>query len=113
MLREGCRIINLHIASGIPAQKLKVVYVIHGNAVDFLLNDKMYKEKFKIENPNLSLIKQMQSKGVKFIVWGQVMSWEGLKLGDLTENVKEAYSAKTALSNYQTQGYVLYKLTSE
>ena len=73
----------------------------------------MYKDKYKVENPNLALIKQMQSKGIKFVVCGQIMTYYGYRLSDLTENVKEAFSAKTALSNYQTQGYVYYKLTDE
>lgn len=108
-LVEAGRILNLHIASGIPPEKLKMVFVIHGSATDILLKDDLYKAKYKIENPNLKLIKQMQSKGAKFVVCGQIMSWDGLKLTDLTENVKEAFSAKTALSNYQTQGYILFK----
>lgn len=110
MLVEAGRIINLHIASGISAEKLKIVFVIHGSAVDFLLKNEMYKAKYKIENPNLSLIKQMQSKGAKFVVCGQIMSWDGLKLSDLTENIKEAFSAKTAVTNYQTQGFILNKI---
>ena len=113
LLVEAARIINLHIASGIAPEKLKVVFVIHGGAVRFLFNDKMYREKYKIGNPNLSLIKQMQTKGIRFVVCGQYMTWEGLKLADLTENIYEAYSAKTALSNYQNQGYIFYKLEND
>jgi intracellular sulfur oxidation DsrE/DsrF family protein len=110
MLLEAGRIINLHIASGIPADKLKVVFVIHGKAVDVLYNNKMYQEQYKIDNPNLALIKQMQDKGIKFIVCGQLMTWGGLKLSNLTEGIKEAYSAKTAVSNYQNQGYIYAKI---
>lgn len=113
LLVEAARIINLHIASGIAPEKLKVVFVIHGGAVRFLFNDKMYREKYKIGNPNLPLIKQMQTKGIRFVVCGQYMTWEGLKLADLTENIYEAYSAKTALSNYQNQGYIFYKLEND
>lgn len=113
LLLEAGRIINLHIASGIPAKKLKVVFVVRGPAIFFLLNDSMYKSKFKVENPNISLIKQMQSKGITFVVCGQTMAWGGYRLSDLTENVKEAVSAKTARSNYESQGYVDYDLTDE
>lgn len=113
MLIEAGRIMNLHIGSGIPAEKLKAVFVIHGPAVNFLLNNKTYREKYKIDNPNLPLIKQMQNKGIKFVVCGQYMTWEGLKLSDLTENIQEAFSAKTALSNYQNQGYIFYKLEND
>lgn len=112
-LIEAGRIMNLHVASGISPEKLHIVVVVHGSAIDFLLNNNSYKEKYKVENPNLSLIKQMQSKGVKFVVCGQLMTWDGLTLNDLTENVKEAFSAKTALSNYQTQGFVLYQLNDK
>lgn len=111
-LVEAGRIMNLHVASGISPENLKIVIVLHGRAVNFLLNNDFYKEKYKIENPNLSLIKQMQSKGVKFIICGQTMVGNGLKLNDLTENIKEAFSAKTALSNYQTQGFVLYQINN-
>lgn len=113
LLVEAARIINLHIASGIAPEKLKAVLVIHGGATKFLFNDLMYKDNFKIANPNLPLIKQMQNKGIKFVVCGQYMTWEGLKLGDLTKNIQEAFSAKTALSNYQNQGYIYYKLENE
>jgi intracellular sulfur oxidation DsrE/DsrF family protein len=113
LLLEAGRIINLHIASGIPAEKLKVVFVVRGPAIFFLLNDTMYKSKYKVENPNISLIKQMQSKGISFVVCGQTMTWGGYRLSDLTENVKEAVSAKTARSKYESQGYVDYELTNE
>jgi|GEM_PF-827434 len=112
-LTEAGRIINLHVASGIPAEKLKMVFVIHGNAVNILLNNEKYKEKYKIDNPNIALIKQLQSKGAKFVVCGQLMTWAGMKLSDLTEDIKEAYSAKTALTNYQNQGYILEKISAE
>ena len=108
-LIEAGRILNLHVGSGITPEKLKMVFVVHGSATDILLNNANYKAKYKVDNPNLSLIKQMQSKGAKIVVCGQIMSWDGLKLSDLTEDIKEAFSAKTALSNYQTQGYILYK----
>lgn len=108
-LVESGRILNLHVGSGIPPEKLKMVFVIHGSATDILLKDDLYKAKYKVDNPNGKLIKQMQSKGAKFVVCGQIMSWDGLKLTNLMDNVKEAFSAKTALSNYQTQGYILFR----
>lgn len=108
-LIEAGRILNLHVGSGISPEKLKIVFIVHASATDILLNNENYKAKFKVGNSNLPLIKQMQSKGAKFLVCGQSMSWDGLKLKDLIENVQEAFSAKTALSNYQTQGYILYK----
>ena len=112
-LVETTRILNLHGGSGIPTDRIKPVYFLHGYAMDILMNNDNYKKKYKADNPNLALIKQLQSKGAKFVVCGQSMTWQGWKLSDFTEDVKEAFSAKTALTSYQKQGYILHKIDAQ
>ena len=112
-LLETGRIMNLTVGSGFSPEKLKVAIVVHGGAIDILLNNENYQKKYKTDNPNIPLIKQMQSKGVQFVVCGQQMSWTGGRLADFTEGIKEAFSAKTAIRDFQSQGYILEKLEAE
>ncbi|HTQ65612.1 MAG TPA: DsrE family protein [Puia sp.] len=112
-LAEVGRVINLHIAAGIPKENLNSVLVIHGAALNAVLNDEAYRKKFKTDNPNLALLKQFDSLGIKLIVCGQAMAFFGFKKEELIPEVRTAISAKVALSTYQLKGYVLYEMKDE
>lgn len=109
-LIEVARILNLNIASGVPPEKLKVAVVFHGPASKILLNNETYRKDYNIDNPNISLIKQMQSKGVEFVLCGQFMAWQGWKTSNLIDGVKKAFSAMTAIEDFQNRGYIFQKI---
>jgi intracellular sulfur oxidation DsrE/DsrF family protein len=107
-LAEVGRIINLHIASGIPKNKLDVVVVVHGPALYALYTNDVYKKKYGINNPNIVLINELMKNGVKFIACGQVMNFFDVKQEEMVPNIKISLTAQTVLSNYQLKGYVWY-----
>ena len=112
-LAEVGRIINLHIAGGVPKENVKTVLVIHARALNAVLNNEAYRKKFKTDNPNLALLKQFDSLGIKLVVCGQAMAFLGFKREELIPEVRTAISAKVALSTYQLKGYVLYEMKDE
>ena len=107
-LTEVARKINLHVASGIPLKKIFPVIVVHGGALFALTNNAYFKEKFKVDNPNLKLISDLEGLGARFIACGQAMAFIDLKRESLLPLVKISLTAQTVLSHYQLKGYVKY-----
>src|SRR5271167_4566933 len=48
-LAEIGRIINLHVASGVPKENLDLAIVIHGSALNVYLKNEFYQKKFKTD----------------------------------------------------------------
>jgi intracellular sulfur oxidation DsrE/DsrF family protein len=107
-IAEIGRLMNLHVASGIPKKNITVVAVVHGGALKGLLTNEQYKKLWGTDNPNLSLLKELMDNGVKFIACGQAMNFQDLRRDQLLPEVKISVTAQTVLSNYQLKGYVLY-----
>jgi intracellular sulfur oxidation DsrE/DsrF family protein len=110
-LAEIGRIINLHIASGIPKNKIDAVAVVHGPALYALYTNEQYKKKYGIDNPNIVLIDELMKNGVKFIVCGQAMDFFEVKKEEMVPNLRISLTAQTVLSSYQLKGFVLYAIT--
>lgn len=106
-LAEVARIINLHIAAGVPKENLEVRVIAHGSGLFSLLDDAHYRKKFRINNPNSKLVKELQDAGVQFSSCGQAMKFLSIEKENLLPNIKLAYSAKTVISNYILKGYQL------
>jgi intracellular sulfur oxidation DsrE/DsrF family protein len=106
-LAEVARIMNLHIAAGVPKENLEVVVIGHGSGLFSLLDQKHYRKKFNIDNPNEPLVKELENNGVRFLSCGQAMKFLDIEKGDLMEGIKQAYSAKTVISTYSLKGFVL------
>lgn len=107
-LMEIARIINLHVASGVPLKKIFPVIVVHGPALNLFTNSAYFKDKFKIDNPNTKLINDLAALGTKFIACGQAMYFMDIKKEALLPIVKVSLTAQTALSAYQLKGYLKY-----
>jgi intracellular sulfur oxidation DsrE/DsrF family protein len=112
-LAEIGRIINLHIAAGIPKQNLDIVIVTHGPALYALVKNEAYKKEFKTDNPNLIIVKELEDAGSNFIACNQAMQFLDIEQKDLDPSAKIALSAKTALSTYQLKGYVVYYIEDD
>lgn len=110
-LLEAMRILNLHAAAGVPKDKMDVVVVFHGPGAMSFLNDEIYNQRFKMKNPNLALIKQLQDNGVKFVVCGQTAAFRGFTAASYAPGTLKAYSARTALSDLTQRGYMVYTLS--
>ncbi len=107
-LTEYARIINLHVASGIPVKKIKPVIVVHAAALKAITTNAYYKEQYKIDNPNIKLIDDMRAIGATFIACGQAMEFFDIKKEALLPFVKISLTAQTVLSHYRLKGYVQY-----
>ena len=105
-LVEISRIINLHVASGIPVKKIFPVIVVHGPALNDFTNNTFYNEQFKMDNPNNKLINELEALGARFIACGQAMQIFGVPKEALLPLFKVSLTAQTVLSSYQFQGYV-------
>ena len=112
-LVEIARIINLHIASGIPISHIHVVVATHGPSLYSIETNDAYKKRYGIDNPNIKLIQQMMQNGFKFIACGQAMHLFMVDKPDLYPGTKVSLTAQTVLSNYSEQGYVWYKIDQE
>lgn len=106
-LAEVARIINLHIAAGVPKDNLNVVVIAHGPALFSLLNNEAYQKKFKRDNPNAALVKELQEAGVKFTSCGQAMQFLEVEKESMLPGIRVGYSAKTVISTYCSKGYLL------
>jgi len=112
-LDEVARVLNLHVASGIPASQLVPVVLIAGPGLEALTNNESYRKKHNVDNPNLQLITDLAAAGAKFIACGQAMAFQGLSREELLPGVKVTLTAQTVLSNYQLQGYVRYTIVPD
>lgn len=99
------RFINMHVAQGVPLENLEVVIVIHGGAVKDYTTNKVYLDKYGVENPNAGLIKELKEAGVKTYMCGQSFAYRGYTKDQLSEHSSLALSAMTALVHFQKEGY--------
>ncbi len=109
-LTEIARKMNLHVAAGIPLKKISAVVIAHGDVLWSLSTNAFYKEKFKTDNPNIKVIRELEALGVKFIACGQAMAFIDMKREALFPDIKVALSAQTVLSVYRLKGYVAFKV---
>lgn len=107
------RIINLHVAAGVPLKNISVVIVVHGGGNFAVLSNAASRKRLDTDNPNVKLVKELENAGAKFIVCGQSMDFMGLTKSDILPEVKIAFSAQTTFTTYQLKGYVLKTMDNE
>ncbi|MFI5153374.1 MAG: hypothetical protein ACHQET_08585 [Chitinophagales bacterium] len=112
-LAEIGRIINLHIAAGVPKENLDIVLVIHGPSLNTLLTNENYRKKFNVDNPNLDILKQLTDLKTKLIACSQAELYFNIPREQMITEVRNALSAQVAMSNYQLKGFVSYKISDE
>ncbi|MGI8635147.1 MAG: DsrE family protein [Segetibacter sp.] len=110
---EVGRLMNIHIAAGIPKKNVEVVVVAHGGILKSFYNNATYKEKYKVDNPNIAVFDQLLAAGVKFIACGQAMSFLDISKQQLLPWMKVALSAQTVLTDYQLKGYVYKQIDTD
>ena len=102
-------LINLHAAEGVPREKIRMAVVLRKMATYGVFGNELYKEKFKCDNPNLQLLKELMDAGVEFFVCGQTMLKRNMDTKKLVPGTKIASSGLTTISTYQLQGYTMIK----
>jgi len=108
-LNNIARMINLHASAGVPKEKIQVIVAIHNEAAYTILSAGAYRQKYKVDNPNLGLYKELQEAGVKLFVCGQSLIARSIERNTITPEVQIATSMLTVLSTYQLKGYASFK----
>ncbi len=108
-LNNVARMINLHAIGGVPPKNLHVVLAIHGGATYTVMNNDAYKAKYKVDNPNLKLYKELADAGVKIFVCGQSLIGREVDRMKMVPEVKVSVSMLTILTTYQMRGYAMLK----
>lgn len=106
-LAEIGRIYNLHLAAGIPKNRIQIVAAVHANAMESFFTNEAYREKYKTENRNLPIIEELSNAGVKFLVCGQSLKWWGYQKDMLIPQAKLTLTAQTTLTSCQMKGFAL------
>ena len=106
-LAEAGALLNQVGAAGVPAAQRKVAVIFHGAAVDGLLNNESYKEKFGVANPNLNLLRALRQAGVELFVCGQFLHFRQIDPSKIVPDVPLATSAMIVTVTYQNRGYAL------
>ena len=102
-------LVNLHAAEGVPKENIQMVVVLRKMATYAVFGNDMYKEKFKCDNPNLQILKELMDAGVEFYVCGQTMQKRNIDTRKLVTGTKVASSGLTAITTYQLKGYTMIK----
>ncbi|MEC9260771.1 MAG: DsrE family protein [Pseudomonadota bacterium] len=101
------RFINMHVASGVPAENIELALVVHGSATLDLLAAPAYQQKQGAKNANIALINALMANQVRVIVCGQSAAAHGYANQAFLPGVEVALSAMSAHALLQQQGYTL------
>jgi intracellular sulfur oxidation DsrE/DsrF family protein len=112
-LNDIGRIYNLHAAGGVPKDKIHFVVAVHAMAEASFFTNEAYQKKYKMNNPNIALIEQLDKAGVRFLLCGQSHNWLGYTKDQLIPQAKLTVSAQTTLTQFQSKGYALKVMTED
>ena len=107
-LESAARFINMHVAAGVPEDRIEVAVVVHGAALRDLLTDEARAAKgLGSTNPSGALVRALIDGGVRIIVCGQSAAASGMKRGEFIPGVEMDLSAMTAHAKLQQSGYTV------
>ena len=108
-IETAARFLNMHVQAGVPQENLNVAIVVHNAASKDILTNESYQARYKSDNPNSNLIKDLLGSGVRVIFCGQSSLSRGIPKEDLVPGVQLSLSAMTSLITLQDEGYRLIK----
>jgi intracellular sulfur oxidation DsrE/DsrF family protein len=108
-LEAVATLINLHAAEGVPKENIHVVVMLRKMGTYAVFGNELYREKFKVDNPNLELIKELSEAGTEFYVCGQTLTKRNINPDKLVPQAKVASSVLTGITTYQLKGYTMIK----
>lgn len=106
-LNNVARLINLHVMAGVKPEQLHVVIAIHSEAIYTVMNNEAYRNKYKVDNPNLGLFQELDKAGVRIVACGQSILFRKIDRFKMVPQVKIASSMITTLTSYQMNGYAV------
>ena len=101
------RFLNMQARAGVPPEQVKLAVVVHGKAGFDLLDNKNFSAKYGVDNPNASLLAELQKHGVRVLLCGQSAAYNEIDNAQLLPGVEMALSAMTAHALLQQEGYTL------
>lgn len=108
-IETAARFLNMHAQSGITADSLKVVLVVHNKASKDIITNAAYQDRYGLSNPNAGMVQELLDAGVDIIFCGQSSLSRDIPISDTIKGVELALSAMTALIQLQDDGYQLIK----
>ena len=99
--------LNAFGVAGVPLQNAKFAIVFHGPAINGILDEVHYREKFGVSNPNLKVLSQLKKSGAEIFVCGQNLAVDKIDPKTLSTDVEFASDALIVLMTYQNNGYSL------
>jgi intracellular sulfur oxidation DsrE/DsrF family protein len=109
-LDRVARFLNLMATSDITPIDMELAAVIHGPAVPIVLKNEIFKKRFKTDNPNEKIIKDLRGAGVKLYVCGQTLAHERFEDKWVNEQIAIAVAALVVVSTHQLKGYTYQPL---
>ena len=109
-LDRVARAVNLFTSTGVPLSHLHFVVVVHGPATPLTLDNEHYREKFRVDNPNVKLIGELAKAGVKVEVCGQALAHQSFPQNWVNPQVEITLAAITDIVMLEQQGYILFPL---
>lgn len=97
-LVSAARFINMHARAGIPAKRIRVAVVVHGDAVHDVTRG---------SSGNAGLVAALVDHGVRIFVCGQSAAYYDVATDELLPGVDMALSAMTAHALLQQEGYTI------
>ena len=104
-LESAARFLNMHVATGVPVDRMRLAVVVHGLAVRDVTTVGGGGD--GAANPNAPLVAALLARGTRIIVCGQSAAGLGVGKGDLLPGVELSLSAMTAHALLQQDGYTL------
>lgn len=101
--------VNVFASAGMPVSQLKFVVIVRG-AVPAVLDNAQYQKKFHVDNPNLKVIRELETAGVQVVVCGQAVAGSDYDYSSIDPSVKVALSGLSTIIILQHEGYALMEL---
>lgn len=104
-LQAAARYVNTLAKYGVPAEKRKIVVMIHGG-IDMILKNDAYKTRHEgQDNPNVAMIQALAKAGVSVRVCGQAVVGMKLDRATILPEVQIDLWAMTSAINLALKGY--------
>jgi intracellular sulfur oxidation DsrE/DsrF family protein len=101
------RLLNTYRKYGVPADHLQATAVFHGPTIVVVTKDGTYRGRTgTTANPNVALLNQLASAGVKFVVCGVSARAQNYQASDLLPLATLNLSATVTFIDLQLRGYV-------
>jgi intracellular sulfur oxidation DsrE/DsrF family protein len=104
-LQHLARLANLFAYAGVPHARVHIAAVIQGEAASAVLTNEAYRRRFKVDNPNLDLLRELKRAGVELMVCSQMLAENDVPDSDISPEVAITLSALTDFAAYEARGY--------